>query len=203
MEKEREKEYLSSSMIAPCAFYWARLLIFPYPTCSESSMFISRDRFILKTCGTTTLLRCVNALMYIVTQYTGFHKVSFINLPFQKKIITLLLERDFASNRLILELNYSIIIAHVHSCRAQVRDVFYSRKNYTRPELQDKPHSSFEEEAALLDSIFKEGNAYCLGSINSDCWYLYTLQGHHMNRADQTLELIMQELGKQDSSENK
>ncbi|OQR73093.1 S-adenosylmethionine decarboxylase proenzyme isoform 2 [Tropilaelaps mercedesae] len=116
---------------------------------SESSMFVSRDRFILKTCGTTTLLRCVNALLYIITQYTGFDKV---------------------------------------------RDVFYSRKNYMRPELQDKPHSSFEKEAALLDSIFKEGNAYCLGSINRDCWYLYTLQGNHMNRADQTLELIMQEL---------
>lgn len=65
-----------------------------------------------------------------------------------------------------------------------------------RPELQDKPHSSFEEEAGLLDSIFKDGNAYCLGSINRDCWYLYTLQGHHINRADQTLELIMLELGK-------
>ena len=73
--------------------------------------------------------------------------------------------------------------------------MFYSRKNYVRPELQDKPHSSFEEEAAVLDSYFKDGNAYCLGSINKDCWYLYTLQGHHINRADQTLELIMQDLG--------
>ncbi|XP_003744647.1 S-adenosylmethionine decarboxylase proenzyme [Galendromus occidentalis] len=116
---------------------------------SESSMFISKDRFILKTCGTTTLLCCVEALLYIVNQFTGFDKV---------------------------------------------RDVFYSRKNYMRPELQDKPHSSFEEEAAALDTYFKDGNAYCLGSINRDCWYLYTLQGHHINRADQTLELIMQDL---------
>jgi S-adenosylmethionine decarboxylase len=112
-------------------------------------MFVSKDRFILKTCGTTTLLLCVDALLYIVHKFTGFDKV---------------------------------------------RDVFYSRKNYMRPELQDKPHSSFEEEASVLDSFFKEGNAYCLGSINRDCWYLYTLQGHHINRADQTLELIMQDL---------
>jgi S-adenosylmethionine decarboxylase len=26
-----------------------------------------------------------------------------------------------------------------------------------------------------LDQFFDDGRAYCLGSINRDCWYLYTL----------------------------
>ena len=34
------------------------------------------------------------------------------------------------------------------------QDLFYSRKNYKRPELQISPHRAFEEEVTLLDSFF-------------------------------------------------
>lgn len=34
------------------------------------------------------------------------------------------------------------------------QNVFYSRKNYKKPELQISPHQTFEEEVALLDSLF-------------------------------------------------
>jgi S-adenosylmethionine decarboxylase len=47
-----------------------------------------------------------------------------------------------------------------------VEDVFYSRKNFERPDLQLKPHRSFIQEAALLDEMFADGAAYCMGSIN-------------------------------------
>lgn len=55
---------------------------------------------------------------------------------------------------------------------------------------------------ALLDSIFPEGAAYCLGALNRDCWYLYTLNPlpqRHGKRlsapeADQTLEILMTDL---------
>lgn len=64
-------------------------------------MFISKRRFILKTCGTTTPLLCLKPLLCLVEQYAGF------------------------------------------TC---VEDLFYSRKNYKRPELQVTPHQNFEEE---------------------------------------------------------
>ena len=41
-------------------------------SCSESSMLVSRNRFILKTCGTTTLLHAIKPLMSLVQEiYPG------------------------------------------------------------------------------------------------------------------------------------
>lgn len=89
------------------------------------------------------------------------------------------------------------------------------------------PHQAFEEEVALLDSFFpgkkssfsfklicisilffiqkivnaffvSDGEAYCLGSVDSDCWYLYTLNRENFNidkkEPDQTLEILMTNL---------
>lgn len=39
-----------------------------FPPCSESSMLVSRNRFILKTCGTTTLLYAIKPLMSLVQE---------------------------------------------------------------------------------------------------------------------------------------
>ncbi|KAK4874133.1 hypothetical protein RN001_013493 [Aquatica leii] len=125
---------------------------------SESSMFISKRRFILKTCGTTTPLMCLQPLLLLVEQYAGF---------------------------------------------TEVEDVFYSRKNYKRPELQAGPHQDFDQEVALLDAIFPDGSAYCLGTMNKDCWYLYTLNPPRDDSitsaipepdSDQTLEILMTDL---------
>ncbi|KAF2897335.1 hypothetical protein ILUMI_08830 [Ignelater luminosus] len=125
---------------------------------SESSMFISKRRFILKTCGTTTPLLCLQSLLLLVEQYAGF---------------------------------------------TEVEDLFYSRKNYKRPELQIGPHQDFDQEVALLDAIFPDGAAYCLGTMNKDCWYLYTLnppRDSSINNTltsldpDQTLEILMTDL---------
>ncbi|KAL3272641.1 hypothetical protein HHI36_014106 [Cryptolaemus montrouzieri] len=125
---------------------------------SESSMFISKRRFILKTCGTTTPLLCLEHLLLLAEQYAGF---------------------------------------------TEVEDLFYSRKNYRRPDLQITPHKHFDQEVRLLDSLFPDGAAYCLGAINRDCWYLYTLNpltkrtrksAIAMDEPDQTLEILMTEL---------
>lgn len=93
-------------------------------------MFVSKRRWILKTCGTTTPLQCLQPLIDLVVKLTGYEEID---------------------------------------------DLFYSRKNYKRPELQVSPHRGFEEEVAYLDQFFDDGRAYCLGSINGECWYLYTV----------------------------
>lgn len=130
-------------------------------------MFVSKRRWILKTCGTTTPLQCLEPLLQMATEIAGY---------------------------------------------ADIEDLFYSRKNYKRPELQVSPHSGFEEEVAFLDQFFDDGNAYCLGSINRDCWYLYTLsrgggdkkiinknnncliESLQLPDPDQTIEILMTEL---------
>jgi len=76
-----------------------------------------------------------------------------------------------------------------------IQDVFYSRKKFMRPELQKSPHTSFEEELDYLEELFGGGAAYALGRLNSDCWYLYTLnKPMSINEPDQTLEIIMTKL---------
>lgn len=42
---------------------------------SESSMFVTKSRFILKTCGRTTLLLAVEPLIQLVKEQCGFSKV--------------------------------------------------------------------------------------------------------------------------------
>lgn len=117
---------------------------------SESSMFIYKDRIILKTCGQTTLLNCIEPFIYLAKEVAGYD---------------------------------------------EILDVFYSRKNFMRPDLQDKAHASFDNEIAILDSEFELGSAYCMGKVNRDCWYLYTLHPEKgVTVPDQTLELIMVDL---------
>ncbi|XP_054163506.1 S-adenosylmethionine decarboxylase proenzyme-like [Oppia nitens] len=122
---------------------------------SESSLFVSKNRIIIKTCGSTTLLRCIEPMLYLVKQVAGFDEVV---------------------------------------------DIFYSRKNFMRPELQDDSHRTFENEVEALDNLFEDGAAFCMGRINSDCWNLYTLNTpiikskSFIQSPDQTFEIIMQNL---------
>jgi len=77
-------------------------------------MFVTKQRFILKTCGTTTLIECIKPLLLNVYEFSGFDKVE---------------------------------------------DVFYSHKNFERPELQKDTYHNFELEAKTLDIMF-EGSMY-------------------------------------------
>ncbi|KOC63954.1 S-adenosylmethionine decarboxylase proenzyme [Habropoda laboriosa] len=90
------------------------------------------------------------------------------------------------------------IILQIIQLISLFQNVFYSRKNYKKPELQISPHQAFEEEVALLDTFFPAGEAYCLGSVDSDCWYLYTLNREKSvdepSEPDQTLEILMTHL---------
>ncbi|EGV96571.1 S-adenosylmethionine decarboxylase proenzyme [Cricetulus griseus] len=66
-----------------------------------------------------------------------------------------------------------------------------------KPSHQGYPHRNFQEEIEFLNAIFPNGAAYCSGSMNSDCWYFYTLdfpESQVINQPDQTLEILMSEL---------
>ncbi|KAF6364035.1 adenosylmethionine decarboxylase 1 [Rhinolophus ferrumequinum] len=119
---------------------------------SESSMFVSKRRFILKTCGTTLLLKALVPLLKLARDYSGFDSI---------------------------------------------QSFFYSRKNFMKPSHQGYPHRNFQEEIEFLNAIFPNGAAYCMGRMNSDCWYLYTLdfpESRVISQPDQTLEILMSEL---------
>ncbi|RCN46023.1 putative adenosylmethionine decarboxylase [Ancylostoma caninum] len=77
-----------------------------------------------------------------------------------------------------------------------VVSVYYSRKNFLRPELQPEEHRSFDAEVEYLDSFFQDGHAYCMGSLKQDRWYLYTYRVPQLvtKLADHTLEILMTDL---------
>lgn len=72
-------------------------------------MFISDQRFILKTCGKTELLKIVDKIMLLAKTYTQLNNVT---------------------------------------------KVYYSRKNFLRPNLQPPIHRCFEEEVEILNKYF-------------------------------------------------
>ena len=93
--------------------------------------------------------------------------------------------------------------------------VFYSRKSFMFPERQRSPHGSWAEEVHRLNSYFgntppnaslmtENGDAYVVGSLNADHWYLY-LAGPMVKQLspipldnpifpDETLEILMTHL---------
>eukprot|EP00047_Mylnosiga_fluctuans_P001955 m.222555 g.222555 ORF g.222555 m.222555 type:complete len:402 (+) comp10785_c0_seq1:184-1389(+) len=121
---------------------------------SESSMFVTPYRFILKTCGQTTLLYALDKL---------------------------------------IELAKGIGLTHI-------QELFFSRHNLLRPDMQHGPHKSFQEEVKYLDTFFAphpyDGCAFTLGRINDkDTCYLYTLDSERsVPVADHNLEIQMFEL---------
>uniref|UniRef100_A0A915DWN3 S-adenosylmethionine decarboxylase proenzyme n=1 Tax=Ditylenchus dipsaci TaxID=166011 RepID=A0A915DWN3_9BILA len=118
---------------------------------SESSMFISDRRFILKTCGNTQLLATVDKIMQLAREYSGMDAVA---------------------------------------------NVYYSRKNFLKPNLQPVMHRCFDEEVQQLDNYFSDGGAFCMGSLKQDRWYLYTLNSpqSHPICSDHTLEMLMSDV---------
>ena len=122
---------------------------------SESSMFVSKRRFILKTCGITTPLECLLDLNKLVKIYSGFDTIEvFIRISIIRKIK--LCDRFMVNTYPMYKFSFLF----------DYQDIFYSRKNFSRPDLQLKPHRCFEQEVAILDEMFSDGAAYCMGTLN-------------------------------------
>jgi len=130
---------------------------------SESSLFVYPYMLVLKTCGTTTLLRCI-ALLIDFGSKLGLGK----SLSCSVEKIRLYRTRASLTNCLSSEIDW----------------VGYSRKNFNFPGDQAFPHQSFHQELDYLDSHRNlcerlDGNGYTLGPINSDHWFVFV--------ADQTI----------------
>jgi S-adenosylmethionine decarboxylase len=94
-----------------------------------------------------------------------------------------------------------------------VDHLFYSRKSFLFPDLQEFPHGQWSDEVGYLDAIFLphlyDTSAYVLGKTNHDHWFLYKSSradldsdGNSLDTAasieaeanDFTLEILMTEL---------
>lgn len=127
-------------------------------------MFVSKNRMMIKTCGSTTLLNCLEHVLKLVDQ-AGFSLVEVC---------------IFVS-----------VFAYFSLMSCNWQDVFYSHKNLLVPSLQLHPHNSFIKESEYLDKVFQGkfvwsetkqnssfvlvGSSHLFGQINADRWYLYTL----------------------------
>lgn len=102
---------------------------------SESSLFVSKRRILLKTCGSTTPLLCLKV-------GRSFDVDGHVE-PVSNSRLCLWVDEQ-----------YMLHLVKQFAGFDEVQDLFYSRKNYKRPELQREPHRTFTDEAALLDSMF-------------------------------------------------
>ncbi|VDD89422.1 unnamed protein product [Enterobius vermicularis] len=87
-------------------------------------------------------------------------------------------------------------LARRYCNRNEVIEVFYSHKNFMRPDRQPKPHQEFNDEAKYLDRYFQVGSVYQLGRPNQDQWYLYTMSLRNVQdcHPEHTLEILMTEM---------
>lgn len=117
---------------------------------SESSMFISKNRFVIKTCGITKLLHSVKPVIELARKYARMEKV---------------------------------------------KNFFYSRRVYLRPDEQQGIHKHFKDEVKFLQNIIP-GTPYVLGQRETEQWYLFTMDNVSagIDKGDVTLEILMSDL---------
>ena len=61
----------------------------------------------------------------------------------------------------------------MHSTFILLQEIFYSRKNFQRPDLQKPPHKNFSEEVKILEKYFGAGAG--IANFNLTCIVHYIL----------------------------
>ncbi|KAI5636564.1 adenosylmethionine decarboxylase domain-containing protein [Phthorimaea operculella] len=119
---------------------------------SESSMFVSRRRFILKTCGTTTPLRCVRAVLALARDVAGHsrvHNVFYSRREFARPRAQHHPHHCFDSEVPCIQpagdtYTHSSMLHAARRRHSRVHNVFYSRREFARPRAQHHPHHCFD-----------------------------------------------------------
>lgn len=143
---------------------------------SESSLFVFPHKMILKTCGTTTTLACIEKVFEIVN------------------------ESVVAISKATAGLANSASRFNSSFSSKTIYKMFYSRRSFMFPDKQLHVHSDWKNEVALLNKHFLNGKSYVVGDYNSeDHWFLFmggseTPTSPLNGLSDQTFEILMTEL---------
>mmetsp|Transcript_4358 Transcript_4358/g.13595 ORF Transcript_4358/g.13595 Transcript_4358/m.13595 type:complete len:482 (-) Transcript_4358:335-1780(-) len=168
---------------------------------SESSLFVYPHKVVIKTCGRTTLLRCLRRLVEFATgEIVGNDSVrvgdeddsSSKDASSSPKDNPGDLDEVFHNDDEFPADVSDGATQRVPSLGLRLEWVGYSRKNYVFPDEQPSPHTSFGEELAYLKahgtkdddsddddasnsghSAAFDGSGYVLGPITGDHWFVY------------------------------
>lgn len=138
---------------------------------SESSLFVFPHKMILKTCGTTTTLACLQEVFDVA--------------------------RSFVCTGMCDTMDASLVPV-IDS--KSVYKIFYSRRCFMFPQKQIHVHTDWKHEVDLLNDFFISGKLYVLGDSSSDDhWYLYVGGAGNASQStrsgdDQTFEMLMTDL---------
>ena len=81
---------------------------------SESSMFISQRRFILKTCGTTTPLECIRDLLGMAKLFAGFDSIEVRYVVTDNSKTEVMRALVWNSMLVFLDILYAVSIYYYH-----------------------------------------------------------------------------------------
>lgn len=140
------------------------------------------------------LVKC-EVLSVIKNDYMDAYMLSESSLfVFPTKILL----KTCGTTTLLHALQRILDVAYEYCGLIECNNVFYSRKNFMKPQKQIYPHTSFPDESVVLDKYF-DGAAYTLGRLNDgDHWNLYIYENANINLecvpTDTTLEILMHDL---------
>jgi S-adenosylmethionine decarboxylase len=145
---------------------------------SESSMFVFDDKVYIKTCGTTTLLKCIPVRAHLLC-------VDVCHAPNNASAPSPFFPPSPSSRA-------QGMIKIAESCGLALPSLFYSRQDFKFPNKQLYPHSSFDAEIKYLHQKFPNGAAFTLGKVNGSHYNVFNAEAFYQRKeADASVEIMM------------